>query len=196
MLVFAALHESGSGTSRKCRLPRVTAAYMFRTDSGRASTGVSMSSWPSRRTHDIGRPGNPGAADCSGDLYASRVGRWLRIGSRGPMAAAAQIAANRRNGLKSTGPRTAGGKAVSCRNAQRHGMTARPWWCWTRTPRSSCGCGRSCGLHWRPRMPARSCSPRRWCRRLGGCGARGGRRRSSSTAPGVWTRCSRNLASC
>ena len=41
------------------------------------------------------------------------------------MATAAQIAANRRNALKSTGPRTAAGKAVSCRNALRHGMTAR-----------------------------------------------------------------------
>jgi hypothetical protein len=41
------------------------------------------------------------------------------------MATAAQIAANRRNALKSTGPRTAAGKAVSSRNALRHGMTAR-----------------------------------------------------------------------
>jgi len=41
------------------------------------------------------------------------------------MATAAQIAANRRNALRSTGPRTAAGKAVSCRNALRHGLTAR-----------------------------------------------------------------------
>ena len=34
MLVFAALHESGSGTYRKWRLPRVTAAYGSKADSG------------------------------------------------------------------------------------------------------------------------------------------------------------------
>jgi hypothetical protein len=41
------------------------------------------------------------------------------------MATAAQIAANRRNALKSTGPRTAAGKAASSRNALRHGLRAR-----------------------------------------------------------------------
>jgi hypothetical protein len=41
------------------------------------------------------------------------------------MATAAQIAANRRNALRSSGPRTAAGKAASCRNALRHGLTAR-----------------------------------------------------------------------
>jgi hypothetical protein len=41
------------------------------------------------------------------------------------MATPAQIAANRRNARKSTGPRTAAGKAVSSRNALRHGLAAR-----------------------------------------------------------------------
>jgi hypothetical protein len=41
------------------------------------------------------------------------------------MATAAQIAANRRNALKSTGPRTAAGKAVSSRIGLRHGLTSR-----------------------------------------------------------------------
>ena len=41
------------------------------------------------------------------------------------MASDAQTAANRRNARKSTGPRTAGGKAASSRNALRHGLTAR-----------------------------------------------------------------------
>src|SRR5262245_14581927 len=35
-----------------------------------------------------------------------------------------QIEANRRNALKSTGPRTDAGKEVSRRNAVRHGLTA------------------------------------------------------------------------
>ena len=37
-----------------------------------------------------------------------------------------QIEANRRNAGKSTGPRTAAGKAIASRNATRHAMTARP----------------------------------------------------------------------
>lgn len=40
------------------------------------------------------------------------------------MATRAQIEANRRNARKSTGPRNAEGKAVSSRNAVKHGMTA------------------------------------------------------------------------
>lgn len=38
------------------------------------------------------------------------------------MTSEAQIAANRKNALKSTGPRTSKGKAVSRRNAVRHGV--------------------------------------------------------------------------
>ena len=41
------------------------------------------------------------------------------------MATPAQITANRRNALKSTGPRTAAGKAASSQNALRHGLAAR-----------------------------------------------------------------------
>jgi hypothetical protein len=41
------------------------------------------------------------------------------------MATPAQIAANRRNALKSTGPRTEAGKSVSKMNAVRHGIDAR-----------------------------------------------------------------------
>jgi hypothetical protein len=40
------------------------------------------------------------------------------------MASKAQIAANRRNAAKGTGPKTAAGKAVASRNALRHGLTA------------------------------------------------------------------------
>src|SRR4051794_13489448 len=38
------------------------------------------------------------------------------------MASARQIAANRRNAARSTGPRTSAGKARSRRNALRHGL--------------------------------------------------------------------------
>ena len=41
------------------------------------------------------------------------------------MATEKQIAANRRNAQKSTGPRTAAGKAVSRRNALLHGLYSR-----------------------------------------------------------------------
>ena len=40
------------------------------------------------------------------------------------MATEKQIEANRRNALKSTGPRTAAGKAISCRNALKSGIHA------------------------------------------------------------------------
>jgi hypothetical protein len=39
------------------------------------------------------------------------------------MASEKQIAANRANALKSTGPRTAAGRATSSRNAYRHGLS-------------------------------------------------------------------------
>jgi hypothetical protein len=39
------------------------------------------------------------------------------------MATARQIAANRRNAQRSTGPRTAAGKSTSSRNALRHGLS-------------------------------------------------------------------------
>jgi hypothetical protein len=39
------------------------------------------------------------------------------------MASEKQIAANRRNAQRSTGPRTAAGKSISSRNALRHGLS-------------------------------------------------------------------------
>jgi len=41
------------------------------------------------------------------------------------MATKKQLAANRRNAQKSTGPKTPGGKAVSSKNSIRHGLLAR-----------------------------------------------------------------------
>ena len=49
------------------------------------------------------------------------------------MASEAQIAANRRNGAKSTGPRTARGKTAVGRNALRHGLTAERVVCFDET---------------------------------------------------------------
>ena len=43
------------------------------------------------------------------------------------MASEKQISANRANALKSRGPRSAGGKARSSRNATRHGLAANIW---------------------------------------------------------------------
>ena len=41
------------------------------------------------------------------------------------MASQRQIEANRSNAARSTGPKTAGGKATSSRNALRHGLASR-----------------------------------------------------------------------
>jgi hypothetical protein len=41
------------------------------------------------------------------------------------MPSAAQVLANRENSLRSTGPVTAAGKAVSSRNSFRHGLTSK-----------------------------------------------------------------------
>jgi serine phosphatase RsbU (regulator of sigma subunit) len=43
------------------------------------------------------------------------------------MASEKQISANRANALKGHGPRSAGGKARSSRNATRHGLAANIW---------------------------------------------------------------------
>jgi hypothetical protein len=48
--------------------------------------------------------------------------RGARIGR--PMTSFRQIEANRRNALRSTGPKTEDGKQQSRRNALRHGLTA------------------------------------------------------------------------
>jgi hypothetical protein len=46
-----------------------------------------------------------------------------RAGHRIVMASARQIAANRKNTLKSTGPRTNAGKQRAAKNARRHGLS-------------------------------------------------------------------------
>ena len=42
------------------------------------------------------------------------------------MVSQAQLIANRRNALKSTGPRTSRGKATVSQNPVKHGLTAQP----------------------------------------------------------------------
>src|SRR5258708_36783782 len=54
-------------------------------------------------------------------MYVNSVHCWRE---RGAMASEAQVAANRRNAGRSTGPRTAAGKAAVSRDALRHGLTA------------------------------------------------------------------------
>src|SRR5262249_50109860 len=53
-----------------------------------------------------------------------KVTKRSQIRSQHPMTSLKQIEANRRNAMKSTGPRTEAGKEQSRRNALRHGLTA------------------------------------------------------------------------
>ena len=52
------------------------------------------------------------------------------------MATEAQIAANSRNALRSTGPKTLEGKRIVSQNALRHGLLASDHYYTTRTQRS------------------------------------------------------------
>src|SRR5262249_40378800 len=54
----------------------------------------------------------------------TKITKRSQFGSELPMTSYRQIEANRRNALKSPGPRTEAGKEVSRRNALRHGLTA------------------------------------------------------------------------
>jgi hypothetical protein len=49
---------------------------------------------------------------------------WRKRGADRLMTSESKIAANRRNGRKSRGPRTAAGKSIASRNALRHGFAA------------------------------------------------------------------------
>ncbi len=65
-----------------------------------------------------------------GFAYFSTVSKeasyWLSSFKKDPMATRKQIAANRRNALKSTGPHTERGKSFTRLNALRHGLRAQP----------------------------------------------------------------------
>ncbi len=50
-----------------------------------------------------------------------------RIGCELPPARLARLTANRRNALKSTGPKSSSGKQTAARNARKHGLTVPVW---------------------------------------------------------------------
>jgi hypothetical protein len=53
-----------------------------------------------------------------------KITKRSQIRKQHPMTSLKQIEANRRNAIKSTGPKTEAGKEQSRRNAVRHGLTA------------------------------------------------------------------------
>jgi hypothetical protein len=53
-----------------------------------------------------------------------KTSKRAQFGKRWSMTSYRQIEANRRNALKSTGPKAEAGKQASRRNAVRHGLTA------------------------------------------------------------------------
>src|SRR5208282_4780847 len=59
-----------------------------------------------------------------GEQPLSRIASMPDSSHEPPMATSLQIAANRRNALKSTGPRTQLGKSVSRQNSPKHGLSA------------------------------------------------------------------------
>ena len=69
------------------------------------------------------RDGRPEGRGCD-EATPNRTAKMGDLGGADAMASERQIAANRRNALKSTGPRTEAGKARSRRNAITHGLNA------------------------------------------------------------------------
>src|SRR5262249_5219691 len=64
------------------------------------------------------------SADEANGPSATKIKKQPKPGGEPAMTSYRQIEANRRNALKSTGPRTDTGKEASRRNAVRHGLTA------------------------------------------------------------------------
>src|SRR5262249_38479222 len=64
------------------------------------------------------------SADEANGPSATKIKKQPKPGGEPAMTSYRQIEANRRNALKSTGPRTGIGKETSRRNAVRHGLTA------------------------------------------------------------------------
>lgn len=89
------------------------------------------------------------------------------------MPSRAQIDANRGNARRSTGPRTVQGKALSSRNAARHGLLARGRFSPTRTSTSLSDSARTCSKICGHAARWRSFSQSRWSTRAhagpGGC---------------------------
>ena len=67
------------------------------------------------------------------------------------MASDKQLIANRANAMRSTGPKTAAGKALSRMNAHKHGLTAETIIIGDEDPRAFDSCGQSLRRNGNPR---------------------------------------------
>jgi hypothetical protein len=90
---------------------------------GQASTRLSVHGHCGAK-HIRCRQARPKLTTVVRELCGIKITKRSQIRSQHPMTSLKQIEANRRNAMKSTGPKTEAGKEHSRRNAVRHGLTA------------------------------------------------------------------------